>query len=394
MGRANELASARNRLARSDVRLLTLIGPGGSGKTRLAIELAAAVREAGAADPIADEVTFVDLTPIGDPSLVAAAIAERLGIQEEGGQPLAAALMRLLCLGRRLVVLDNCEHVLDAAPLINDLLTACDGLKVLATSREPLRLRWEHLLPVPPLAVPDPARLHTPEALADSPAVALFVQRAQAVRPDFRLTDANAPAVATLCGRLDGLPLALELAAARMRVFPPEAILARLDQRRGRLELLRAREQDRHPRHQGLHATIGWSYGLLDPAEQALFRQLAVFAGSWTTEAAEALVGHSVLDELASLVDKSLLVVQDASAPDGGLPRFEMLETIREYAVERLDEAGEAPRTRDRHAVYYLALAEQVDADAARSAPARGSGASGSGARQPACGACLVPGVR
>jgi len=275
VGRANELASARNRLARSDVRLLTLIGPGGSGKTRLAIELAAAVREAGAADPIADEVTFVDLTPIGNPTLVAAVIAERLGIQEEGGQPLAAALMRLLCLGRRLVVLDNCEHVLDAAPLINDLLTACDRLKVLATSREPLRLRWEHLLPVPPLAVPGPARLHTPEALADSPAVALFVQRAQAVRPDFRLTDANAPAVATLCGRLDGLPLALELAAARMRVFPPEAILARLDQRRGRLELLRAREQDRHPRHQGLHATIGWSYGLLDPAEQALFRQLA-----------------------------------------------------------------------------------------------------------------------
>jgi DNA-binding CsgD family transcriptional regulator len=190
----------------------------------------------------------------------------------------------------------------------------------------------------------------------------LFVQRAQAVQPDFRLTEANSLAIATLCGRLDGLPLALELAAARMRVFPPEAILARLGERRGRLELLRARGQDRQPRHKGLHETIGWSYGLLDPAEQALFRQLAVFAGPWTPEAAEAIVGRSVLDELALLVNKSLLAIHNAPAPDGEPLRFAMLETIREYAVEHLDEAGEAPRTRDRHAAYYLALAERVDA--------------------------------
>jgi non-specific serine/threonine protein kinase len=262
---------------------------------------------------------------------------------------------------RLLLILDNCEHVLDAAPLVSDLLASCAGLKVMATSREPLRLRWEHLLPVPPLSVPDHAQLPASEALAEWPAVALFVERAQAVDPAFRLVDANARAVATLCARLDGLPLAIELAAARTRVFPPETIMTQLNPPHARLDVLRGLEQDRIWRHRALRDTIGWSYGLLDPPEQALFRQLAVFIGAWTAEAANAVVGVPVLDQLVALVDKSLLIVQHRPA-DGEPMRFAMLETIREYALERLEEAGEAGATRARHAAYYLGLAEQVDA--------------------------------
>jgi non-specific serine/threonine protein kinase len=361
LGRAQELVAARDRLAHHDVRLLTLIGPGGNGKTRLAVELAWGIQDACGADPLADDVAFVDLALVRESSLVAVAIAGVVGVREVRGQPLVLTLARHFGATRLLLVLDNCEHVLDAAPQLGDLLAACPGLKILATTREPLRLRWEHLLPVPPLAVPDPARLPESQALAEWPAVALFVERAQAVQPHFRLSDANARAVATLCARLDGLPLALELAAARTRVFPPEAILARLDQPRGHLEVLRGGEQDRLPRHRGLSEMIAWSYGLLDPIEQALFRQLAVFVGGLTPEAANSVLGMPVLDQLAALVNKSLLIVQHTPA-DGQAMRFTMLETIREYAVERLEEAGEEGMTKARHAGYYLALAERVDA--------------------------------
>jgi predicted ATPase len=289
-------------------------------------------------------------------------VAQVLGVREAGGEPPRAGLERFLRGKRLLLVLDNVEHLLPAAPLVADLLAACPDLKVLATSRAPLRLRGERQLPVPPLGLPDPDRLPPLGQLAAVEAVELFVARAQDVKPDFALSEANAPAVAEIVRRLDGLPLALELAAARVNVLPPAALLARLERR---LPLLTGGAQDLPARQRTLRDTIAWSHDLLPPEEQVLFRRLAVFAGECTLEAAEPVanaageVGMDLLDGVSSLVDKSLLRQDDRSVPEGNPePRFGMLETIREYALERLDAAGEAEATRRAHAAHFLALAE------------------------------------
>jgi predicted ATPase/class 3 adenylate cyclase/DNA-binding CsgD family transcriptional regulator len=354
VGREGEVAAVRGLLARH--RLVTLTGPGGGGKSRLALQVAGDV-----VDDFDHGGYLVALAPVAESALVAAAIAHALGVKEERGQPLPERLVDYLREKRLLLVLDNFEHLLGAAPLIADLLAASRHVKALVTSRAPLRLAGEQQFPVPPLALPDPAGPLDLGALTRSEAGALFVERARAVRPDFRVTDATAPAVAGICRRLDGLPLALELAAARSKILAPPALLARLDRR---LPLLRGGARDLPPRHQTLRDAIAWSDDLLAPAERALFRRLAVFAGGCTLEAAEAVGGAgggpgpelATLDGLTALVDGSLLSQEEQ--PDGE-PRFRMLETVREYALERLEASGEAEALRRRHADHYLALAEQ-----------------------------------
>ena len=355
LGREQEVRAAREWLLRDDVRLLTLTGPGGSGKTRLALALAE-----GLLGTFADGIWLVDLTPLRDPSLVISAIAHVLGLRESGARPGLERLVDHLRKRRALLVLDNCEQVLGAAPQIAELLGACRHVKVLATSREPLHLRWEHELPVAPLAVPDLGYLPDLEALARVPSVALFLERAQAVAPELALTEENAPAVAEICARLDGLPLAIELAAARAKLLPPRVLLRRLVGAAGEtsLGLLTGGGRDGPARHRTLRDAVAWSYALLEPAEQALFRRLAVFVGGWTLEAAEAVCDDAV-DLIASLVDKSL-VRWEAQAD--GEPRPRMLETLREYAAEQLaaspDEAADA---RDRHVAHYVELAEAAE---------------------------------
>ena len=291
VGRAAELAAARALLLDEAVPLLTLTGPGGVGKTRLALAVAHDVAAA-----FADGVVFVDLAPIRDPALVLPAIAQALGVREVRDRPLAVALAAFLKPRQALLVLDNCEQVLEAAPEAAALLAACPALQILATSRAPLRVRGETLLPVPPLALPDPAKALPLDALAQAEAVALFVQRARAADPGFALTEQNAAVVAEICRRLDGLPLAIELAAARLRVLSPEALLALLSDR---LRLLTGGPRDVSARQRTMRATIAWSYDLLSPDEQALFRRLAVFVGGFDLEAAAAVVGG----DLVELVD-------------------------------------------------------------------------------------------
>ena len=360
VGRDGEAAQAGEMLRRPEVRLLTLTGPGGVGKTRLALRIAAE-----AAGARADGVAFVPLASIADPRLVASAIAQTLGVRETPDEALVDGLKDRLRDLDILLLLDNFEQVVAAAPLVADLLQSCPALTVLATSREALRLSGEHEFPVPPLALPDPDPKRRPPLaeLAQGEAIALFVQRAQSIKPTFALTEANAPAVAEICRRLDGLPLAIELAAARTNILPPAALLARLDQR---LPLLSGGPRDLPARQQTLRDAIGWSYDLLSSDEQALFRRLAVFAGGFTLDAAEAVTvaaGPLALDTLTglgSLLDKSLLCPPDATAPD---PRFDMLETIREYGRERLTTTHEVATSRDAHAAYFLALAERADAE-------------------------------
>ena len=357
IGRKQAVANVCTLLRRADVRLVTLHGPGGIGKTRLAFQAGADVL-----DDFADGVWVVELAPIRDPAFVVTAIADALGIKETGGQPLVETLKAFVREHQVLLVLDNFEHVVAAAPIVADLLKAAPRLVVLVTSREVLRLSGEHTFPVPPLDLPDRRALPPPTALRQYAAVALFLQRAQAVRPDFEITDATAPAVAEICTRLDGLPLAIELAAARSNLFSPQALLTRLGTP---LTLLTGGARDLHARQQTLRATIDWSYALLDPSEQRLFARLAVFVGGCTLEAAEAVcadVGdrrRAVVDGLASLVDKSLVRQQDDIR---GEPRFTMLETIREYALERLAISGEVEAVRGHHAVLYLTLAEDAEA--------------------------------
>ena len=351
LGRKRELALARTLLAEG-ARLLTLTGPGGVGKTRLALTLAGELTGDGSM-----EAGFVDLTPVPDPTLVPLAVAAAFGLNWDGRLPLPQALAATRLRGRpALLVVDNCEHVLAAAPLVGELLEALPDLVVMATSREPLRLRREQELPVAPLALPSAGPDGDPLQLMQNPCVALFVERARAVCPAFVLTPANARVVAEICNRLDGLPLAIELAAAQSRLLPPAALLARL----GRWLDLRARAEDVPARHRTLHAAVDWSYVLLSVEDRALFRRVAVFVGGSTLETTAAVLepGLDALEGLGSLVDKSLL--HAAEQPDGE-PRFRMLETVRAFALERLVEHGELEATRRRHAAFWLDWAEALE---------------------------------
>jgi predicted ATPase/transcriptional regulator with XRE-family HTH domain len=355
VGREMEIAAITRLLGTA--RLLTLTGPGGAGKTRLAVAVAGNLL-----DTFRDGVVFVDLAPLADASLVPASVAQALGLREAAGRPLISTIADFLRNKRLLMVLDNFEHLMDAAPLVTDLLRETSTLRILVTSRAPLRLTGEQEYPVPPLGLPDPRLPPTVETLWQSAAVRLFVQRVQAVRPDFALSPENAPAVAEICRRLDGLPLAIELAAARTRVLPPEALLARLDER---LRVLAGGPRDLPRRQQTLRDTIAWSYELLGPSVQLLFRKLAVFAGGCTLSMAEATCDPDgdpdldLIEGLATLVEQSLVLQQ--MEPDGQV-RFRMLETIREFALERLEQSGEAERVRALHAAACLAMAETAGA--------------------------------
>lgn len=356
IGRDREAAAVKERLERSDVRLVTLTGPGGTGKTRLALQVGADLVENHP-----DGVWFVPLEEATDEAMVAAGIAGALGVREAGRQELRDALLEHLPSKRLLFVLDNFEQVADAAPFIGKLLLAAPAVKVLISSRIRLGIRGEHEYPVPPLGVPERDRLLPPEQLVEYEAVRLFVDRAQASRVDFELTPDNGPAVAAICRGLDGLPLAIELAAARLKLLPPQAMLKRLEDTLG---LLVGGGRDRPERQQTLRAAIAWSHDLLSPVEQTLFARLSVFAGGCTIEAAEAVANPDadldVLTGLSALVDHSLIRQEETAE---GEPRFSMLATIRAFAGERLAAAGggEVEMTRARHAEHYLALAEQAE---------------------------------
>jgi predicted ATPase/DNA-binding CsgD family transcriptional regulator/transcriptional regulator with XRE-family HTH domain len=364
VGREDDLARVGGLVLQSNLRLLTLTGAGGTGKTRLAVAIAESV-----ADAFPDGVAFVDLAPIDDPALVPRAVGQSCGVADNGRQPLMTSLQRKLRSRSMLLVLDNFEHVLAAAVEIAHLLETCQALKILVTSREPLRLRWEQEYQVPPLRTPEQDYSGSIDALAVVPAVALFVTRARAVLPDFHLAPANAEAVATLCRRLDGLPLAIELAAARVKILPPQALLNRLERR---LDLLETSARDTPLRHRTLRAAIDWSVGLLAADERKLFQRLAVFAGGWTLEAAEevgVMPGEEldVLSGLGSLVDKNLVQRDDVQADE---PRFRLLETVRAYALESLERSGEEANARRRHAEHFTALVEGLDADLFAARPA------------------------
>jgi predicted ATPase len=358
VGRRRPLARLKELLLEPGPRLVTLTGPGGTGKTRLALEAALQLAEA-----FGDGVCFVDLATLRDPERVAPAIARALGVPETAGQPVIESLKAALDGRRMLLVLDNFEQVVEGAPAAALLLEACPDLAVLATSRELLRLRGEHVFPVPALALPAETAAPAPEELARYGAVRLFVERARAVRADFRLTRENASAVAGICARLEGLPLSIELAAARIELLSPQALLEHLERP---LELLTGGARDLPPRPQTLRSALAWSYELLDEGERSLFERLSAFVGGCTLDAAQAVsaagggAGIDVLDGASSLIGKSLLRRSSPAAsttPDEE-PRLEMLETIRQFGVERLAASGQERAARDAHAAFFLALAE------------------------------------
>jgi predicted ATPase/DNA-binding CsgD family transcriptional regulator len=355
IGREQERTALCRLLRRQEVRLVTLTGTGGVGKTRLGLQVATDLL-----DNFADGVHFISLAPISDPDLVMPTIAGTLDIKETAAQPLLARLKASLQNQQQLLVLDNFEQILPAAPQLTDLLASCPQLKLLVTSRSTLHLQGEHEFPVPPLAVPDLKQLPEQEALAQYAAIALFLQRTQAMRPDFQLTQANARAIVEICVRLDGLPLAIELAAARIKLLPPLALLRRLSHR---LEVLTGGAQDLPARQQTLRNTIQWSYDLLSKEEQRLFRWLSIFVGGCTLETAEVLCqagsgqASSVLEGVASLLDKSLV---QQTEREGEEARLVMLETLREFGLESLQGYGELEAARRAHARYYLELAEQA----------------------------------
>ncbi|MGH2534947.1 MAG: ATP-binding protein [Thermomicrobiales bacterium] len=365
IGRNREIDAIQELLWQAEIRLVTLTGPGDVGKTRLALDVADAM-----ADDFAGGVCFIPLAPVREPALVIPTIAQRLGLRDGGNQPLVERLRDYLRDEAILLLLDNVEQVVSAAGVIADLLASCPKVKMLVTSRLPLRLSAEHEYEVRPLAAPAAGSRASFAAIARSDAVTLFVQRAQAVQADFALTEQNAPVLAEICRHLDGLPLAIELAAARTKVLPPAALLARLDQR---LTILTGGPRDQPTRLQTMRAAIAWSYDLLTPAEQTLFRRLAVFSGGFSLAAAEQVMGDRewvmgdgaspspithhpspiTLDGLAALLDHSLM---RRLTNDGDEPRYGMLETIRVFGLERLTAAGEAEATGARHAAYLLAL--------------------------------------
>ena len=355
IGREREVAAISDLLGREKVRLLTLGGPGGVGKTRLAEEI---VRAAG--PDFIDGVAFVPLAPLTDPTLVMPTVARALGLRESDERPATGLLFAVLRDRHLLLVLDNYEHLLAAASDLAALLAACPRLTVLVTSRAPLRVRGEREFALAPLALPELERVPSASAVTTSPAARLFVERASAVVPEFALTAANAAAVAAICRRLDGLPLALELAAAWVRLLPPTALLARLDQA---LPLLSGGARDLPARQRTLRDAVAWSYDLLNERAQALFRHLAVCSGGWMLETAEEIGGAydkaDVLREMSALLDASL-IVRSSLTLGREEPRFGMLETIRDYGLEALREAGEEEAARYAHAASFLALAERA----------------------------------
>jgi predicted ATPase/transcriptional regulator with XRE-family HTH domain len=348
IGREHELSQIKHLL--TTTHLLTLTGPGGTGKTRLALRLAGEVLET-----VADGVWLVDLAPLMDPSLIPQTIMSVFGLREQPTAPRMDLLTAFLRAKQVLVILDNCEHLITACARVSaDLLQVCPQLKIIASSREALGITGETVYRVPSLTLPDPTKV-TREALAKCEAVQLFVDRARAVNSSFALTDVNASAVAPICHRLDGIPLALELAAARVVLFSPKEIAARLDDR---FRLLTGGSRTALERHQTLRALIDWSYDLLSAEERRLFRHLTVFAGGWSFEAAQAVCPDlDVLNLLTQLVNKSLAVVDERAQGT----RYRFLETIRQYGREKLLESGEAEQVRDRHLDFFLRFAEQAE---------------------------------